>query len=58
MPIAERLRLPFFAQCDTMIERDPELIELMARAGCFQILVGVESFSREALSGALMPWRP
>ena len=50
--IAEDLRLPFFAQCDVQIERDPELVELMARAGCFQIFVGVESFSREVLRAA------
>jgi hypothetical protein len=50
--IEEDLRLPFFAQCDVQIERDPELVELMARAGCFQIFVGAESFSREALSAA------
>ncbi len=50
--IDEDLRLPFFAQCDAMIERDPELIALMARAGCFQMFVGVESFRREALRGA------
>ncbi len=50
--IAEGLRLPFFAQCDVQIERDEDLVELMARAGCFQIFVGAESFSREALRGA------
>jgi radical SAM superfamily enzyme YgiQ (UPF0313 family) len=46
------LRLPFFAQCDVQIERDEELVELMAAAGCFQVFVGAESFSREALRGA------
>jgi hypothetical protein len=50
--IEERIRLPFFAQCDTQIERQEDLIELLARAGCFQIFVGVESFSREALRAA------
>jgi hypothetical protein len=50
--IAEDLRLPFFAQCDVQIERDEELLELMARAGCFQVFVGAESFSREALRAA------
>ncbi|HZI64310.1 MAG TPA: radical SAM protein [Thermoanaerobaculia bacterium] len=50
--IAEDLRLPFFAQCDVQIERDEELVELMAGAGCFQVFVGAESFSREALRGA------
>ncbi len=50
--IAERIDLPFFAQCDAQVERQPELVELMAHAGCFQMFVGVESFSRAALSGA------
>jgi hypothetical protein len=50
--IEERIRLPFFVQCDAQIERQEELIALLARAGCFQMFVGVESFSREALRGA------
>jgi radical SAM superfamily enzyme YgiQ (UPF0313 family) len=50
--IEERIRLPFFAQCDAQIERQPDLVALLARAGCFQMFVGVESFSREALRGA------
>ncbi len=50
--IDEGIRLPFFAQCDAQIERDPDLVELLARAGCFQMFVGVESFSREALRAA------
>ncbi len=50
--IDERIRLPFFAQCDAMVYRQEELFELMARAGCFQIFVGAESFSREALRSA------
>ena len=49
--IAERIRLPFFVQCDAQIERQPGLVELLAKAGCFQIFVGVESFSVEALRG-------
>jgi Radical SAM superfamily len=47
--IEEDLRLPFFVQCDTQIYKQEELVALMARAGCFQMFVGVESFSREAL---------
>jgi radical SAM superfamily enzyme YgiQ (UPF0313 family) len=50
--IEERIRLPFFVQCDAQIDRQEDLIALLARAGCFQIFVGVESFSREALRGA------
>ena len=50
--IEERIRLPFFVQCDTQVERQEELIELLARAGCFQMFVGAESFDRVALKAA------
>jgi hypothetical protein len=50
--IAERIRLPFFVQCDAQIERQPDLVARLARAGCFQIFVGAESFSPEALRSA------
>ena len=50
--IAERIELPFFAQCDTQIERQEDLVELLARAGCFQMFVGAESFDTEALRAA------
>jgi hypothetical protein len=53
--IAERLRLPFFAQCDAQVWRQERLVELMARAGCFQMFVGVESFSRSTLLAAHKP---
>ncbi|HSL84047.1 MAG TPA: radical SAM protein, partial [Thermoanaerobaculia bacterium] len=49
---AERIRLPFFVQCDTQVERQEGLVALLARAGCFQVFVGAESFSREALKAA------
>jgi radical SAM superfamily enzyme YgiQ (UPF0313 family) len=47
-----RIRLPFFVQCDAQIERQPGLVAKLARAGCFQIFVGAESFSPEALRSA------
>jgi len=50
--IAEKIELPFFCQCDTQIARQEDLVELMGRAGCFQIFVGVESFSRQVLLAA------
>lgn len=50
--VAERLRLPFFVQCDVQLERQEDFVALLARAGCFQVFVGAESFSREALRGA------
>ena len=50
--IAERLELPFFAQCDAQIYRQPELVERLARAGCFQMFVGAESFNPATLRAA------
>jgi Radical SAM superfamily len=48
----ERLGLKFFVQCDTQIARQEHLVALLARAGCFQMFVGVESFSRQTLLAA------
>jgi hypothetical protein len=50
--IAERVNLPFFAQCDAQIYRQPELVERLARAGCFQIFLGAESFDPATLRAA------
>ena len=50
--IEERFELPFFVQCDTQIAKEEEFIRLLARAGCFQMFVGVESFRRETLIAA------
>ena len=50
--IEEKIELPFFCQCDTQIAKQEDLVELMGRAGCFQIFVGVESFSRSVLLAA------
>lgn len=50
--IEERLGLSFFVQCDTQIARQEHLVELLGRAGCFQMFVGVESFNRQTLIAA------
>ena len=50
--IEERLDLKFFVQCDTQISKQVELVELLGRAGCYQMFVGVESFDRETLVAA------
>lgn len=47
--IAEKLDLTFFCQCDTQVAKQPELVELLGRAGCFEIFLGVESLNRETL---------
>jgi radical SAM superfamily enzyme YgiQ (UPF0313 family) len=49
--IEARVGLPFFVQCDVQLGRDEELVELLSRAGCAQVFVGVESFSRVILKG-------
>ena len=50
--IAEKIEIPFFVQCDTQIAKQEELLSLMGRAGCFEMFVGVESFSRKTLLAA------
>jgi len=50
--IDEDLGLRFFVQCDTQIARQADMVELLGRAGCFQMFVGVESFNRQTLLAA------
>jgi radical SAM superfamily enzyme YgiQ (UPF0313 family) len=50
--IDERINLPFFVQCDTQIVKQEEFVDLLGRAGCFQMFVGVESFDRKTLLAA------
>ena len=50
--IEERIRLPLFVQCDTQVAQQKTLIELLGRAGCFMMFVGVESFNRQTLLAA------
>ena len=48
--VAEDVRMPFVAQCDLHVLRQPQLVEQMARAGCYMIYLGVESFDRRVLT--------
>jgi hypothetical protein len=50
--IDEKIKIPFFVQCDTQIAKQEDLVDLLARAGCFQVFVGVESFNRKTLLAA------
>ena len=50
--IAEKIRIPFFVQCDTQVSKQEEFVSLLGRAGCFEMFVGVESFSRHTLLAA------
>jgi radical SAM family protein len=47
--IEEQIRVPFLIQADVQLGRDEGLVELLARAGCAQVFVGAESFSRASL---------
>jgi hypothetical protein len=50
--IDEQLGLELFVQCDTQIARQEQMVELLAKAGCFQMFIGVESFNRQVLLAA------
>jgi len=50
--IDEQVGLRFFCQCDSQIAKDPDLIQLLGRAGCYEMFVGVESFNRKILKTA------
>jgi len=45
----EPLNLRWFTETDISVADDPELLDLMARAGCKQILIGLESPSQSGL---------
>jgi radical SAM superfamily enzyme YgiQ (UPF0313 family) len=45
------LHLKWFTETDVTVAEDPELLDLMRRAGCRQVLVGLESPERSALEG-------
>lgn len=48
--IAEGMTIEWSAQVRTDIAKDDELLELMARAGCFMVYVGFESINPRTLS--------
>jgi radical SAM superfamily enzyme YgiQ (UPF0313 family) len=49
--IREKLDLDWSAQVRCDAASDPELLDLMAKAGCFYVYVGIESASPAALEG-------
>jgi len=50
--VEEQLGLQFFVQSDTQIARQERLVALLAKAGCFEMFIGVESFNRQTLLAA------
>lgn len=51
MMIDDDLVVPWSAQVRTDVVRDPELLDLMHRAGCGQVYLGLESISQDTLDG-------
>jgi len=47
--IAEKINIRIMAQCDAQVNRQEDLVALMARAGCHHMFVGMESFNKETL---------
>jgi radical SAM superfamily enzyme YgiQ (UPF0313 family) len=45
------MRLKWFTETDITVAEDPELLDLMRRAGCRQLLIGLESPGAAALEG-------
>jgi radical SAM superfamily enzyme YgiQ (UPF0313 family) len=48
--LAEGIRIEWSAQVRADIARDPEIIDLMVRTGCFTVFVGFESINPQTLS--------
>ncbi len=48
--IANNIKIEWSAQVRTDVARDPELLDLMGRAGCFSVYIGFESINPKTLS--------
>ncbi len=47
--IRSGLTLPFFCQCDTQVAQQSDFINLLGKAGCYEMFIGVESFNKSTL---------
>jgi len=45
------LKIKWFTETDISIADDEELLKLMYQSGCYQLLIGLESTSKESLNG-------
>lgn len=45
------LEIKWFTEADISVADDNELLKLMYRSGCYQLLIGLESISKESLNG-------
>ncbi len=50
--IKNGLNIPFSCQCDAQIAKQPDFVDLLGRAGCHEMFVGVESFDKKTLREA------
>ena len=50
--IEEKINLALFVQCDAQMTDDQEFVELLGKAGVYQVFVGTESFDRDVLRDA------
>lgn len=50
--INNKITIPFTCQCDAQIAKQPQLVELLGKAGCHEMFVGVESFDTNTLKEA------
>lgn len=50
--IANDITIPFLCQCDAQIARQPDFIQLLGQAGCYEIFIGIESLNKETLKNA------
>jgi radical SAM superfamily enzyme YgiQ (UPF0313 family) len=48
----QNMELRWMSQASTTILKNPDLLDLAAKAGCFGLFVGVESLNKESLAGA------
>jgi radical SAM superfamily enzyme YgiQ (UPF0313 family) len=51
LPQLEKRRIHWFTETDISVAEDPELLDLMRRAGCAQLLIGLESPVDTGLNG-------
>ncbi|MDF7806091.1 radical SAM protein [Pontiellaceae bacterium B12219] len=51
LPELKKRRIKWFTETDLSLAEDPELLGLMRESGCAQVLIGLESPTRDALGG-------
>jgi radical SAM superfamily enzyme YgiQ (UPF0313 family) len=51
LPELQKRRIKWFTETDLSLADDPELLGLMRASGCAQVLIGLESPTRDALDG-------